>query len=281
MFAGGGAREARGTELATIIFLGTGGGRFATVYQVRRTGGIYIKDGANIHLDPGPGAALAMREAHIDPAKTDCILISHAHPDHYGDAEVLVEGMTRCSFTKRGLVAGSRTAIEGHEGFGPAISSYHKGIAGDARVMGPGEELTVKRTRIVATPTRHSDPDGIGFIMHTSEGPISYVSDSELAENVVEAHRGARVLIMCATRPRRSRVRHHLSSEDAGSFAREIKPEMAIITHFGSKMVHEGIEKERRFIEQESGVRTVAAEDFMRITLAKTIRVTRRQSQKA
>ncbi|HXZ24181.1 MAG TPA: MBL fold metallo-hydrolase [Methanomassiliicoccales archaeon] len=267
--------------MATIIFLGTGGGRFSTVYQVRRTGGIYLKDGANIHIDPGPGAVLAMREMHLDPAKTDCILVSHAHPDHYGDAEVLIEGMTRCSFTKRGLVAGSRSAIDGHEGFGPAISGYHRGIAGESRALVPGDELAVKRTKIAVTPTRHSDPDGVGFVIRTSSGAISYVSDSELVDEVVNSHKGARALIMCVTRPRRSRVRHHLSSEDGAAFAKEIDPEIAIITHFGSKMVHEGIEKERRFIEEESGVRTVAAEDFMRVSLGKAIRVTRHLSQKA
>ncbi|MCE5296700.1 MAG: MBL fold metallo-hydrolase, partial [Euryarchaeota archaeon] len=73
--------------MTTLTFLGTGGGRFSTIYQVRGTGGLYVKDGANIHIDPGPGAAVNMAKLKMDPAKTDVLLISHCHPDHYSDAE--------------------------------------------------------------------------------------------------------------------------------------------------------------------------------------------------
>ena len=43
--------------MVRITFLGTGGGRFATIYQARATGGFYIEDGRNLHVDPGPGAS--------------------------------------------------------------------------------------------------------------------------------------------------------------------------------------------------------------------------------
>ena len=41
-----------------LQFLGTGGGRFATISQKRMTGGFRIDDMGkrNIHVDPGPGA---------------------------------------------------------------------------------------------------------------------------------------------------------------------------------------------------------------------------------
>ena len=103
--------------MVRITFLGTGGGRFATVYQVRNTGGIYIEAEANIHLDPGPGAVINLNRLGVDPADTDGVLVSHCHPDHYADAEVLIEGMTRCNFSQRGLVAGSRSVIDGAKDF--------------------------------------------------------------------------------------------------------------------------------------------------------------------
>jgi phosphoribosyl 1,2-cyclic phosphodiesterase len=252
--------------MTKITFLGTGGGRFATVYQVRRTGGIYIEDGAKVHLDPGPGAALAMRERRMDPAKTDALLISHCHPDHYGDAEVLVEGMTACSFSRRGLLAGSKSAIEGSGDFGPAISEYHKRIVPQAVVLKPGDELVVKRLRIKATHTSHSDPDGIGFRFLTRSGDVSLVGDTELKQEVLDDHKGAKILIMNVTRPLKSRVRFHMTTEDAAAMAGEIKPEIAVLTHFGSKFIHDGIRKQVAFVEKTSGVRTVGAEDFMTIS---------------
>jgi phosphoribosyl 1,2-cyclic phosphodiesterase len=164
--------------MVSITFLGTGGGRFATVYQVRRTGGVYLSDTADVHIDPGPGAMLAMRDAGIDPARTDLILISHAHPDHYADAEVAVEGMTSCSLKRKGTVAGSVGSIFGEGDFGPVLSAYHRRIAWNAQALRPGDALALSGMRILATPTAHSDPSGIGFRIETSAGTVSYVSDS-------------------------------------------------------------------------------------------------------
>ena len=68
-----------------LVFIGTGGGRFATIYQTRSTGGFILDDGVRMHIDPGPGALTNMSKAGIDPALTESILISHCHPDHYSD----------------------------------------------------------------------------------------------------------------------------------------------------------------------------------------------------
>ncbi|MDD1756508.1 MAG: MBL fold metallo-hydrolase [Methanomassiliicoccales archaeon] len=265
--------------MTKITILGTGGGRFATVYQVRRTGGIYIEDGAKVHLDPGPGAALSLRELGMDPAKTDALLVSHCHPDHYGDAEVMVEGMTACSFSRRGVLAGGRGAVLGSGDFGPAISDYHKRILPRCAAMAPGDELTVKGMSIRATRTSHSDPDGVGFRFLTRAGVLSYVSDTELKREVLDDHQGARVLIMNVTRPLRSRVRFHMSTEDAAAMAKEIRPELAVLTHFGSKLINDGVQGQADFVEEESGVRTIAAEDFMRLTMG--ARITARRLRKA
>ena len=59
--------------MTTLTFLGTGGGRFATIYQVRATGGMYVKDVARVHIDPGPTALYNMSRLHLDPAKTDAV----------------------------------------------------------------------------------------------------------------------------------------------------------------------------------------------------------------
>lgn len=264
------------TMTTKLTFLGTGGGRFATVYQVRRTGGILIEARSTVHLDPGPGAALSMNQLGIDPARTDAVLISHCHPDHYVDAEVLIEGMTCCSFKKRGLLAGSRSAIEGSGDFGPAVSRYHRAIAGEVRSLRPGDRIQMEGMEIVATRTAHSDADGVGFRFMTSDGTISYVGDTELRDEVIEEHRRARVLIMNVTRPLRSRVRHHMSTEDAAVMAKEIGPELAVLTHFGSKLINEGPGRQSAYVRRESGVRTVAAEDFMTIRVGTQVRVSRR-----
>lgn len=265
-----------GINLTTITFLGTGGGRFATIYQARRTGGIYISDSARIHVDPGPGALVAMKKLSIDPARTDAILISHCHPDHYTDAEILIEGMTCGGFGRRGVVIGSKSVIEGENGFGPAISRYHRSLPESIMSLKPGDRVSVDGVLIEATPTIHSDPTSIGFRFHTSSGTISYVSDSEIGEEVIKAHRGCRVIILCVTRPLGSRISYHMNTDDAAEFVKSVCPKIVLLTHFGMKLLSEGAEKQAKYVEKESGVKTVAMTDFASVHVGNDVRIRRK-----
>jgi len=262
--------------MTSLTFLGTGGGRFATIYQVRGTGGIYLRDGVNIHLDPGPGALVNMAKLKIDPAKTDAVLISHCHPDHYTDAEVLVEGMTRGGLKKRGWLVGSRSVIEGGDGHGPALSNYHISLPEKKAIVKQGDELYIGPMRVEVVSTKHSDPTGVGFIFHTSDGKIGYMSDTELDDAVVKQHEGCRILILALTRPLKARVPNHICTEDAAEIVKRIRPEVALLTHFGAKLIFDGTDKQAKYIEENSGVKTVAAEDLMTVNIGKTIRVVRR-----
>lgn len=261
--------------MTSITFLGTGGGRFATIYQIRATGGIYINDGARVHLDPGPSALMNMRRLALDPAKTDAILISHCHPDHYADAEMLIEGMTKGGFKVTGTLAGSASAIQGIEGFSPAVSDYHRSITAGVVTAVPGQSFEVKGMKVEVTPTSHSDPSGVGFRFHTSTGIISYAGDTELFPGLVDAHQGCRVLILNLTRPLGSRIPKHLCTEDAAELASALHPEVILLTHFGMKLVHEGVKRQAEHIENASGSRTLAAEDLMTVQVGKTIRSAR------
>ena len=255
--------------MARITFLGTGGGRFATIYQTRATGGIYLEDQRNLHIDPGPGALVRMRSVGIDPLATDAILISHCHPDHYVDAEILIEAMTEGGTRKQGVLLASTSVIEGNGDFGPAISKYHLSKPRIVKVMQPFNKISLKPLEISAAPSAHSDTSSIGFRIQTTAGVVSYVSDTQLVEQVIKAHRNSRILIACVTRPLGQRIPHHLSTEDAGYLIEKIKPELAIITHFGMRVIQENPETQAKWIEDRCGVKTIAARDFMTLELKK------------
>ncbi|MCU0860012.1 MAG: MBL fold metallo-hydrolase [Thermoplasmata archaeon] len=255
--------------MVKLTFLGTGGGRFATIYQARATGGIYIEDEKNLHIDPGPGALVRMRSVGLDPLKTHAILVSHCHPDHYLDAEILIEAMTEGGTRKQGLLIGSRSVIEGDGDFGPAISRYHLQKPKSVKVMAPYSKMSFKPFEISATPSAHSDTSTVGFRIQTTDGMISYVADTQLLEQVIKAHKNCRLLIASVTRPLGQRIPHHLSTEDAGYMIEKIKPEMAVITHFGMRVIQENPETQAKWIEDRSGVRTVAARDFMMLDMGK------------
>ena len=84
-------------------------------------------------------------------------------------------------------------------------------------------------------------------------------------------------MILNLTRPLGSKVSHHLCTEEAAVFAREIVPEMVLLTHFGMKLLREGVNKQVKYIKENSGTRVVAGEDLMKVSIGKDITVKRFQ----
>ena len=69
--------------------------------------------------------------------------------------------------------SGARAYSGGSTGFSPAISEYHRSIAGKVIVVKAGDRFEIGQVKITATPTMHSDPTGVGFRLSTSAGDIS------------------------------------------------------------------------------------------------------------
>jgi phosphoribosyl 1,2-cyclic phosphodiesterase len=253
--------------MTKLTFLGTGGGRLVTLTQERSTGGIYLESGQRLHIDPGPGSLSAMARNGIDPTRTDALLISHCHPDHYSDAEILIEGMSVGRRGRRGTLIAPLSVIRGKNNIGPAVSRYHKDKLRSVIVLGPGDTTSVGEIEVRGTPSVHSDPSGIGFVIRTPNGVISYVSDTELRDEIVQSHMGARLLILPVTRPLRSRIPGHLSTEDGAFFAEKVKPDLCVLTHQGKRFLKEGPEVQAEWVQNKSMIRTVAAKDDMTLEM--------------
>ncbi len=261
--------------MTDITFLGTGGGRFATIYQARSTGGIFIDGTRRIHLDPGPGTLLRMKQLGIKPTDLDAVFISHSHPDHYTDAEVLIEAMSRGGLEKRGIVLAAESVIEGDGKFGPAISGYHRSLPETLKILRPGDEYEFG-IKVRATASYHSDSSTIGLQIFEREGMIAYVADTEFRKEIIEQNRGSRILILPVTRPLGERIKGHLCTEDAAKIVEEIKPELAIFTHFGLKCIRHGPNLQAEWTWKKTGVKTIAAVDSMAISMGNEIMVSRR-----
>ncbi|MFA6951707.1 MAG: MBL fold metallo-hydrolase [Candidatus Methanomethylophilaceae archaeon] len=255
-----------------ITFLGTGGGRHSAMYQTRCTGGMLVEhDGHFLHIDPGPGALTQMKNIHYDPADTDSIIISHAHPDHYTDAEVAIEGMTRGGWTKRGHIYGSVTVMEGQGGLGPCLSQYHMNIAASATVFRPGDVLDIDGLRTEICYADHSDPTNVGFRFITDDGIVSYVSDTQYSDELADQYIGSRVLILPVTAPDDSHIKYHLCTADATKFIKRVSPELTIFIHLGIVMIFRGPKEQADVAEAESGCKVIAGEDLMTVEMGKTI----------
>jgi phosphoribosyl 1,2-cyclic phosphodiesterase len=262
-----------------LIFLGTGGGRFATITQKRRTGGIrLISKINNIHIDPGPGALIYSLEAGLKPQKIDAILVSHRHPDHYSNTEILVESMTRGMLKKRGIVAATPNILVGNQKIGPAISTYHQSMIKQIIKLKPGVKFKIGNIKVVSTKTKHTDPETVGFRFNIPDiGDIGYTADTEYFEGIEEEYKGVRILIFAVMRPLGSPWKGHMTPKEAAKIVGLVKPEMAIATHFGMKMLFSGPNYEVKMIENTTGVPTIAAFDGMKLNLGKRIRIKRKR----
>jgi len=256
-----------------LVFLGTGGGRFATITQRRHTGGIRIlADKLNAHLDPGPGALIYSLNAGLSPQKISALLISHSHPDHYTDAEVLIEAMTHGTTKKRGILIAPHSVLFGNVEVEASISKYHQSMPSRVVEAKPNNTINIDEVRVVVTEARHSDPDTVGYRFETNEfGDFAYTSDTEYFEGIGKNYKNLRLLMLCVLRPSGNPWKGHMTTEDAIKIVEEAKPEMAVLTHFGMQMIFKGPDSEAKHVEEKTGVKTVAAKDEMQIKIAEEI----------
>jgi phosphoribosyl 1,2-cyclic phosphodiesterase len=256
-----------------VVFLGTGGGRFATITQKRRTGGLRIlSKNLNLHMDPGPGALIYSLEAGLNPQKINAVLVSHRHPDHYTNVEILIEAMTRGMLKKRGIVAAPSNILSGNNEAGPVVSSYHQKMIEEAIIVKPGVNFRVNDTQVGATATSHTDPEAVGFKFEIPDaGAIGYTADTEYFEGIEKGYMGTRLLIICVMRPLGNPWKGHMTPQDAAKIVTKIKPELVVATHFGMKMLYSGPNHEVKLIKEKTGIPTVAAFDGMHLRMGEQI----------
>ena len=232
-----------------------------------------MNDEFNVHLDPGPGALVHSWNLGLDPQKLRGILISHAHPDHYTDAEVLVEAMTGGTIKRRGVLAAPKSVLRGGKTAEIAISRYHQSLPSEVVEVAAGTKFQIEGVKILGAEARHSDVDAVGFRFETSFGSVGYTSDTEFFEGIERHYRDVRVLILCVLRPSGAPWEGHMTTNDAMKIAKAVKPEFVVLTHFGMKMIFRGPAKEAKLVERETGVETVAARDGMELLVGEEIAV--------
>ena len=240
--------------------------------QRRRTAGIRVIQGiTQVHIDPGPGALVFSNWANLSPEKLDGLIVTHCHPDHYTDAEVFIEAMTRGTTANRGVLASTKSVLRGSDGIGPSISKYHQGQVGEIIELEEGTNFNISDLRFTATEATHSDPDSVGLRIRTPNGDIGYTSDTGYFPELSDNYAGTRLLILCTMWPRGKHLNIHLNTDEALSLIEEINPEACIITHFGMRMLNAGPEKEAKYLYDMSSVPVFAASDGLNVRISDNI----------
>ncbi|MCJ7450531.1 MAG: MBL fold metallo-hydrolase [Candidatus Nanohaloarchaeota archaeon QJJ-9] len=223
-----------------LTFLGTGGGRFDMIEQVRQTGGFVLeKDDAMVAVDPAPGALVYGKKNGIDFRELDAIFVSHLHLDHQGDAEVLIEAMTDGCKEKRGKLITTEQVLEGPGDDVPYISNYHKECVDELLTPSRDEKVDVNGLEIEITETYHEEgTETIGFKVGTKDGKIGYIADTEYDKRIIDQYEDCKYLVINVLRPYTNSWEGHLNLKDGARLVEEIEPEKAIFQHFGLRFAY-------------------------------------------
>jgi ribonuclease BN (tRNA processing enzyme) len=249
----------------TITFLGTAGARFMVSRQLAASGGLWLNlNGIEILIDPGPGSIVQSTKRKLNAEKLSAIILSHRHLDHVADVNVMVEAMTNGGFHRHGYLFAPADALETE----PVIFSYLKKYIEGVVVLEEGKSYTIGNISFT-TPVRHVHPvETYGMVFQTPGHNFSYIADTRYFAGLGQNYHSEMIIInMVLTEPRPPI--DHLSVPDAARLIREIKPRIAILSHFGLHVWQAKPWEIARELSEQTSVKVIAARDGMRFDLAR------------
>jgi len=248
----------------SITFLGTAGARFTVTSQVLASGGLWLNlSGTEILLDPGPGCIVQSTKRKLKADKLSAIILSHRHLDHSADVNIMVEAMTRGGFKRHGRLFAPADALENE----PVIFSYLKDYLEGVDVLQEGKSYSIGNISFT-TPIRHIHPvETYGMVFTTPAHTFSYIADSRYFDGLCRSY-GGELLIINVVRLEAGHPLDHLAVPEAKHIITEVKPKVAILTHFGMTMWRAKPWEVAERLSQETGVRVLAARDGMRFDLS-------------
>jgi ribonuclease BN (tRNA processing enzyme) len=250
--------------LDTITFLGTAGARFMVSKQLAASGGMWLNlNGTQVLIDPGPGCIVQTTKRKLNAEKLSAIIISHRHLDHSGDANVMVEAMTGGGFRRHGRVFLPADALAPE----PVVFSYLKSYVEGITMLEAEKAYEIGNISF-KTSVRHVHPvETYGMVFTSASLTIGYISDTLYFQGLAASYAGSDLIIinMVLTEPRPPV--EHLSMADTEVLIKEIKPKIAILSHFGMNVWKARPWLVAEEMSQKTGVRVTAARDGMKFDL--------------
>lgn len=242
--------------------MGVAGDNHAIGKQLRGSGGIIVQvEDMQLHIDPGPGALVKARYYAINPRENTAILVSHAHLGHCNDVNALVSATTANGIDPKAILVGSKSLFEGLPDNEPFLTNYHKNCVERFVMLEKDKRVGINKVEIQALPAVHKDETAIGFKIFTPKFTLVYSGDTEYYKEMIEFYKGADIMVLNVQEPFGKKSEGHLSADDAVKILQKTKPRMAVITHYGTKMMAADPIYIAREIQKTSFVQTLAAKD--------------------
>jgi phosphoribosyl 1,2-cyclic phosphodiesterase len=209
------------------------------IKQLRQTGGFVLEhDDFSMMVDPGPGALVYGLRNDIAFDELDAIFISHAHTDHYGDADVIIQAMTDGCTDPRGRLIANDIVLNGSDDFDPALDRFHKNGIGQIIQAEDGEQATIGDITLRFRETQHKNIQTTGFQLTYDDTTLGYVPDTEYFPQLSEKHSDTNYLIANTLRPHDNEWKGHLNLQDGVQLVEDVQPDQAFFQHFGINFVY-------------------------------------------
>lgn len=241
------------------------------ITQILASGGLWLSlGGTQLLIDPGPGSIVQATKRKLRPDKLSAIILSHRHLDHSADVNIMVEAMTQSGFKRHGWLFAPADALDTE----PVIFSYLREYLEGIEVLGEGKSYSVNNVSFT-TPIRHiHGVETYGMVFTTSQHTFSYIADTRYFDGL-RKYAGSELLIMNVVflepRPPTDNPQtptDHLSAPDAERIITELKPKVAIMTHFGMSMWQAKPWQIAEKLTEKTGIKVIAARDGMKFDLA-------------
>ncbi len=253
--------------MAKIIFLGTAGDPAVMGKQLRASGGFILQiDDLQFHFDPGPGSLNKMRDFGINPHHTTAILVTHNHINHCNDVNAVIDAMTHGGIEHRGVILGSKSLFLPVDGNYPVLTKYHLGLVEKVIPMELDHKVAMEFIEINALPVDHTDSSAVGFKLFCPRFTLAYTGDTAFTPELVESLKGSDILILNVPYPEDKAIGKNLDTHTALEIINQVRPKLAILTHFGLEMLKTDPLNEAREIQRLTGIQTIAAQDGLAIT---------------
>ncbi|MBN2052542.1 MBL fold metallo-hydrolase [Candidatus Woesearchaeota archaeon] len=250
----------------SVLFLGTGGDSLVVGKQIRASGGIVLElEGNQFILDPGPGCLVRAKQADIAVRDTIAVLVSHAHTNHSNDVNAVIEAMSVSGLDRIGVLVCNKQVANGDDKEVPVLKKKCWNYVERVLVLEPNARIGINSINIYTTQTKHLDSEGMGFIFETPRYRIGYVSDTEYSDEIASQFEKCGMLILNCKYPREMKGTGNLNVDDAIKFIKKASPKLAVLTHFGIKMIESDPMYQAREIQRETGVEVIAAKDGLLI----------------
>lgn len=190
-----------------------------------------------ILLDCGAGAMHSLARAELPWPRISHVVVSHFHPDHYGELPMLVYALKYTAVPARreplvilgppGVVRLIKALAEGFggwlldPGFPLAVLDVNHG-----EPFPLGADVTLELCRVPHTP------ESAAISLTAPEGRLVYTGDTGPSADLERWAAGCDLLLAECSLPESMAMDSHLTPERAGDLATKARAKRLVLTHF-------------------------------------------------